>query len=399
VVKNLYHFLIALAIRDFAPNDAAFAGLSTKAPHFPELDDFNRRAMARFSSPYRQEGIRVGMSNFGDLEIFARVVAAGSMSAAGRELGLSPAVVSKRLRRLEDRLGTRLLQRTTRQIALTEAGQGFYERVVAILAGVEEAEAFVSRRSAHARGTLKVSAPTSFGRMHIAPHLVPFMKANSDLSVNMLLSDDLVDIVGEGFDVAIRIAELADSSLVARKLAPVRRVLCATPDYLSEHGTPKTLADLEAHNCLTHQASDIWRFEGPDGDVNFRPQGNLQTNSSEVIREAVLAGLGVALRSTWDVGGELASGRLLQLLPDHESATNVGIYAIYPSRQFLPVKVRLFIDHFADLFGSAPYWERGVEAAQEADKRLSKKASAAPNGYRGNGANGHGREDGAPAGE
>lgn len=347
------------------------------------------------------------MSNFGDLEIFARVVAAGSMSAAGRELGLSPAVVSKRLRRLEDRLGTRLLQRTTRQIALTEAGQGFYERVVAILAGVEEAEAFVSRRSAHARGTLKVSAPTSFGRMHIAPHLAPFMKANSDLSVNMLLSDDLVDIVGEGFDVAIRIAELADSSLVARKLAPVRRVLCATPDYLAEHGQPETLTELADHNCLTHQASDIWRFAGPDGDASFRPQGNLQTNSSEVIREAVLAGLGVALRSTWDVGDELAAGRLVQLLPDHESATNVGIYAIYPSRQFLPVKVRLFIDHFADLFGSVPYWERGAQAGQGREKkaalgeapRASGNGKSSPNGYRGNGANGHGREDGAPAGE
>lgn len=302
------------------------------------------------------------MSNFGDLEIFARVVSAGSMSAAGRELGLSPAVVSKRLRRLEDRLGSRLLQRTTRQIALTEAGQGFYERVVAILAGVEEAEAFVSRRSAMARGTLKISAPTSFGRMHIAPHLGPFMKANADLSVNLLLSDDLVDIVGEGFDLAIRIAELADSSLVARKLAPVRRVLCATPDYLANHGVPDRLEALEDHNCLTHQTSETWRLDGPDGVIAFRPNGNLTTNSSEVIREAVLGGLGIALRSTWDVGADLAAGRLAQVLPEFEGTTSTGIYAIYPSRQFLPVKVRLFIDYFAELFGSVPYWESGEPA-------------------------------------
>lgn len=332
------------------------------------------------------------MSNFGDLEIFARVVAAGSMSAAGRELGLSPAVVSKRLRRLEDRLGTRLLQRTTRQIALTEAGQGFYERVVAILAGVEEAEAFVSRRSAHARGTLKISAPTSFGRMHLAPHLVPFMKANADLSVNMLLSDDLVDIVGEGFDVAIRIAELADSSLVARKLAPVRRVLCATPDYIKQNGMPQTLPDLEGHNCLTHQTSDTWRLEGPQGGVNVRPSGNLMTNSSEVVREAVLAGLGIALRSSWDIGNDLAAGRLVQVLPEYGVSNNTAIYAIYPSRQFLPVKVRLFIDYFADLFGPVPYWEQGMPkdkkpsvATGDAVPSANGDAAFRSNGYAANG--------------
>jgi DNA-binding transcriptional LysR family regulator len=303
------------------------------------------------------------MSNFGDLEIFARVVSAGSMSAAGRELGLSPAVVSKRLRRLEDRLGTRLLQRTTRQIALTEAGQGYYERVVAILAGVEEAEAFVARRSATARGTLKVSAPTSFGRMHIAPHLGAFMEANSDLSINLVLSDSFVDIVGEGYDVAIRIAELADSSLVARKIAPVRRVLCASPKYLERRGTPQTLSDLEDHNCLTHLAGEAWRLEGPEGPVSIRPNGALSTNSSEVVREAVLAGIGIGLRSTWDVGPELASGELVQICTDYEGSRSIAVHAIYPTRQFLPVKVRLFIDYLADLYGGVPYWDAGLEHA------------------------------------
>ncbi len=318
------------------------------------------------------------MSKFGDLEIFARVVGAGSMSAAGRELGLSPAVVSKRLRRLEDRLGTRLLQRTTRQIALTEAGQGFYERVVAILAGVEEAEAFVARRSAVARGTLKVSAPTSFGRMHIAPNLGAFMRENDDLNVNLLLSDDLVDIVGEGFDVAIRIAELEDSSLVARKLAPVRRILCSTPSYLAEHGSPSSLEELQDHNCLTHQVSDTWRLSGPDGVISFRPKGNLSTNSSEVVREATRAGLGVALRSTWDIGQELASGQLVQVLPEYESSTDVAIHAIYPSRQFLPAKVRVFIDYLANLFGPVPYWETGEQPST--DNAPAKKAVNGNNG-------------------
>ncbi|MFY8152463.1 MAG: LysR family transcriptional regulator, partial [Hyphomicrobiales bacterium] len=152
------------------------------------------------------------------MDLFARVVTSGSMSAAGREIGLSPAVISKRIKRLEERLGTRLLQRTTRQITLTEAGQGFYERVIAILSSVEEAEDFVTRRSALARGLLKVSAPTSFGRMHIAPHLGRFLDDNPNINVDLQLSDSFVDIVGGGFDVAIRIAELVDSSLVARRL-------------------------------------------------------------------------------------------------------------------------------------------------------------------------------------
>ncbi len=298
------------------------------------------------------------MHNFGDAEIFASVVSAGSMSAAGRELGLSPAVVSKRLRRLEDRLGTRLLQRTTRQISLTEAGQGYYERVVAILAGIEEAEAFVTRRSELARGTLKVSAPTSFGRMHIAPHINAFMEANPDLSINLVLSDEFVDIVGDGFDIAVRIAELSDSSLVARKLAPVHRILCAAPSYLRAHGEPRTMEDLSRHVCLPAHNGESWRLEGPDGPFTHRPHGPLQTNSSEVIRECVIGGVGIALRSTWDVGEELSAGRLVRVLPQYEGSRNVAIHALYASRRFLPAKVRVFIDYLADLYGPSPYWDR-----------------------------------------
>ncbi|PHP66237.1 LysR family transcriptional regulator [Zhengella mangrovi] len=300
------------------------------------------------------------MSHIADYEIFARVVSAGSLSAAGRELGLSPAVVSKRLRRLEDSLGTRLLQRTTRQIALTEAGQGFYERIVAILAAVEEAESFVSRRSAQPQGTLKVSAPTSFGRMHVAPHLQAFMRDNPDLAINLVLSDEFVDIVGDGFDLAIRIAELTDSSLVARRLAPVQRFLVASASYIEKHGEPASITDLQNHVVLPAHNNEPWRLEGPDGPLVYRPEGPLLTNSSEVLRQAVLAGIGIALRSTWDVGPELASGELRRVLPDYSASRNVGIYAVYPSRRFLPVKVRLFIDYLAGLYGSSPYWEDGT---------------------------------------
>lgn len=298
------------------------------------------------------------MTNLGDLEIFARVVSTGSMSMAGRALGLSPAVVSKRIKRLEDRLGTRLLQRTTRQISLTEAGQGFYDRVLAILAGLEEAEAYISGRSAQMHGTLKISAPTSFGRMHIAPHLKGFMDAHPDLAVNLMLTDEFIDIVGAGFDLAIRIAELTDSSLVARRLASVRRVLCASPDYVAAHGTPQDIDDLKHHTCLPAHNNDSWRLEGPNGALTLRPEGTLITNSSEVIREAVIAGLGIALRSTWDIGSELKAGRLVQVLPAYEGSRNVALSAVYPSRQFLPAKVRLFIDYLAELYGPVPYWEK-----------------------------------------
>lgn len=302
------------------------------------------------------------MSNFLDLEIFARVVAAGSMSAAAREMSLSPAVVSKRLRRLEDRLGTRLLQRTTRQIALTEAGKGFYERVVAILASVEEAESFVTRRSALASGVLKISAPTSFGRMHIAPHLASFMADHPELTLQLVLSDDLVDLVGEGFDVAIRIAELNNSTLVARKLAPIHRVLCASPDYIKAHGMPESLDDLQQHTLLATQGQDVWKLEDTSGEISvLKPNSAILTNSNEVIREGVMAGIGVGLRSTWDVGPELSSGALQVVLPRYRASRRVGLYSVYPTRRFLPAKVRVFIDYMASLYGSSPYWDQGLE--------------------------------------
>lgn len=296
-----------------------------------------------------------------DMEIFAQIVTAGTMTAASRELGVSPAVVSKRIRRLEERLGTRLFQRTTRQITLTEAGQDYYQRVVAILASIDDAENAVSRGMARAQGLLKVTAPTIFGRLHIAPHLAPFLDSHPELTVNFDLSDSFVDLVAEGVDVAIRIAELEDSSMVARRLAPNHRVICAAPSYLETHDMPQSLDDLANHNCLAPTEQDVWRLEGPDGPVDVRVNGRLNTNSSEVVREAVLAGMGIALRSTWDVGPELKNGSLAIVLPQYRVETRVGIYAIFPSRQFLPVKVRLFIDYLAGIYGQKPYWDEGLD--------------------------------------
>jgi DNA-binding transcriptional LysR family regulator len=298
------------------------------------------------------------MTHLADLEIFARVVASGSMSSAGRELGLQPAIISKRIKRLEERLGTRLFQRTTRQLSLTEAGEGFHERVVAALAGLEEAEAFVSGRSDEVRGRLRISAPTSFGRMHIAPHLKLFFDRHPDLKLQLILTDEFQDIVAEGFDLAIRIAELDDSSLVARKLAPVKRILCATADYVDRRGMPRSIEELQDHICLPAHNNAHWHLTGPSGPVTLKPEGPLATNSSEVIRETVLAGLGIALRSTWDIGPEIRDGRLVRVLPDWEGSANVGLYAVYPSRQFLPAKVRAFIDFLGELYGAEPYWDR-----------------------------------------
>lgn len=296
-----------------------------------------------------------------DLEIFARVVTAGNMSAAGREMGLSPAVVSKRISHLEERLGARLFQRTTRQLTLTEAGQGFYDRVVNILAGIEEAEAYVTRRNAIPRGTLRVTVPTAFGRMHIAPYLGKFLEDYPDMRLDMELSDNLIDIVGEGFDAAIRIAELEDSSLVARKLAPSHRVICAAPSFLEKFGQPETLADLAKFNCLTAAAQEVWRLQGPEGPATVRVHGNIRTNSTEVVRESVIAGLGIGLRSTWDVGPELKSGRLQIVLPQYHESPRVAVYAVYPCRQFIPAKLRVFIDYLSNLYGPEPYWDEGLK--------------------------------------
>jgi DNA-binding transcriptional LysR family regulator len=299
------------------------------------------------------------MDRLGDLEIFARVASTGSMSQAARDLALSPPVISKRIKRLEERLGTRLLQRTTRQIMLTEAGRGFHERVVAILGSVDEAESWVAQRAHVARGPLRISAPTTFGRLHVAPHLVRFLEAYPDITIDLSLSDSFVDVVGDGFDVAIRIADLADTSLVARKLAPNHRLLCAAPAYLERFGVPKALAELSAHRLLLHNA-DHWRLDGPEGQITVPAPSVIVTNSSEVIREAVLAGLGIALRSTWDVGPELRTGRLVPVLPAYRGGKRVSVYAVYPSRRHLPQRTRVFIDFLADLYGPVPSWDQGL---------------------------------------
>ncbi len=317
------------------------------------------------------------MTSIADLEIFARVVTAGSMSAAGRELDLSPAVVSKRISHLEGRLGTRLFHRTTRQLQLTETGRGFYERVVHILATVQEAEAFVSSGHERAGGSLKITAPTAFSRLHIAPYLGKFMKQYPDLSIEIIATDHVMDIVREGIDVAIRISELDDSSLVAKKLAPCRRVFCASPDYLKEFGTPKTLADLSSHKVLVEN-NMAWRLQGPEGVISLKLSSEIKTNSSEIVHQAIAAGCGVGFRSTWQIRDDLISKKLVHVLPQYREAPGISVYAVYPDKQFIPARLRVFVDFLTATYGPAPYWDEGLDLSpRPAPKKSVQQTSEA----------------------
>lgn len=297
------------------------------------------------------------MTAISDLVIFTRVARTGNMSAAGREMGLSPAVVSKRISLLEDRLNARLFQRTTRQLTLTDTGEGYFRRVVDILGLIEEAESFLSRRNERPRGTLRITAPTSFSRLHIAPHLARFLTMYPEIELDFHLTDAFVDIIRDGFDLAIRIGALQDSSLVQRKLAPDTRIMCAAPQYLQQRGEPTSLADLKHHSCLSAGAQESWHLEGPDGPHQLRLAGNIRSNSADFLREALLAGLGIGLRPAWEIGNDIKSGALRQVLPHYCGASTLAIHAVYPCRDYMPEKLNVFIEFLAALYGSNPYWE------------------------------------------
>jgi len=290
-----------------------------------------------------------------DLEIFARVVTAGNMSAAGRELGLSPAVISKRIGHLERRLGARLFQRTTRQIRLTETGEGFYQRITDVIESIHEAEAFASQGNDRPSGLLRICAPSSFSRSHIAPYLGNFMSVYPDLQLELSVSDDVVDVVGDGFDVLIRVGELEDSSLVAKKLASCRRVLCASPGYLERVGVPKNLADLDNFNCVSTFDHRTWRLQGPEGPKTVRAAGALRTNSSDVVREAIVGGAGIGFRSIWDIEKQLKCGDLSVVLPEYRETPGVAIYAVYPCREFVPAKLRVLLEYLEKAYENVAF--------------------------------------------
>jgi DNA-binding transcriptional LysR family regulator len=294
-----------------------------------------------------------------DHRLFAAIVAGGSLSAAGRALGMSAPMVSKRLARLEDRLGSQLVRRTTRRLELTDAGLRFHADVVAILAAVDEAEARVGGRMRQPAGTLRLSAPTSFGRMHVAPLVARFIAAHPRVSVTLDLSDGFVDLIGERIDLAVRIAAGAGEGLVAERLTDSRRVLCAAPAYLAAHGTPAAIAALADHRLLAAHGQLPWRLVAPGGRaVTVTGRSIVATNSSEVVRELALAGAGLALRSLWDVAPSLASGALVRVLPDHEGSADVGIFAVRPRGDRVPAAVTAFTDLLRAAFSPVPPWAR-----------------------------------------
>ncbi len=302
-----------------------------------------------------------------DYRLFATAIERGSLSAAGRELGLSPAAASKRLAAMETRLGARLIHRTTRRLTPTEAGRGFYEAVRTILAAADAAEAQVAGRAARPSGTLRISAPTSFGRLHVAPTLPAFLDAYPAVQVELLLDDGFTDLMADRIDVAVRIAPApASAGLAARLLAPNHRLLCAAPAYLDRNGAPAGLRDLAGHRLLAASNQTPWRLERAGVQRLVEVASYVATNSSEVVRALALAGVGIALRSTWDVGAELANGALVRVLPDWQGATDVGIYALH-AHDPLPAAVTAFVDHLGDRFAPVPPWDLTPPARSSID--------------------------------
>ncbi len=278
-----------------------------------------------------------------DYSLFVAVADSGSLSAAARTLRISPAMVSKRLQRLEGRLGVTLIHRTTRRLALTEAGGRLRDDLDGILSALTAAEARVTGARGVPAGPLRVSAPTSFGRLHVAPHLSAFLAAHPAVELTFDLGDGFVDLLGDRVDCAIRIASEVPSNVVAHRLATSRRVLCAAPSYLAAHGEPASVPALGDHRLLAAAGQMPWRLVAQGKAVQVERDSHVRTNSSEMVRELALGGVGIALRSLWDVGDALRDGRLVRVLPDWEGTADVGIYAVHLRSGAVPPAVRAFV--------------------------------------------------------
>lgn len=296
-----------------------------------------------------------------DIALFLKVLDLGSISAAARNLDISVAVASKRLQRLERDLGVRLLQRTTRQLRVTPEGAALASQGRMLVEDLEALTASLRQGGTEISGTLRLTTSASFGRQYISPLLAEFVALHPLVNISVHLNDEMVDMVSAGFDLAVRIGNLSDSSLVARKLASNRRILCAAPEYLRRRGIPATMADLAQHECLvlvgSHGREDLWRLRDGEGrEESVRVRGRLESNLGDSLRDAALAGLGIALHSTWHVDEDLRAGRLQRVLPDH--ALINGIHAVMPQRRLVPPRVRAFVDFLAARFDT-PFWQEG----------------------------------------
>ncbi|WP_157271149.1 LysR family transcriptional regulator [Azohydromonas aeria] len=300
------------------------------------------------------------MDRLKQIESFVAVATKGSLTAAAQAEGVAPAVIGRRLDALEERLGVKLLLRTTRRITLTHEGSAFLEDAQRLLADLANAEASVSAGGVKASGHLRITAPAGFGRRHVAPLVPRFLAQHPEVSLSLNLSDRVVDIVNEGYDCAVRVGDLPDSSLVSVRLADNRRRCVAAPGYLKRAGVPQHPSELQRHECLTlsSEASQTrgWAFL-VDGQIqHLRPSGRLDCSDGQVLHEWCLAGLGVAWRSTWEVEAELARGTLVSVLDDFTAPPN-GIYALFPQRRHLPLRVRLWIDFLKHSWGDPQYWQ------------------------------------------
>ena len=300
------------------------------------------------------------MDRLNGMKIFVEVVNGEGFTAAADKMGLSRAQISKSVMQLEAHLGTRLLNRTTRRISLTEIGRIYYDRCKTILNDIEEIEGLAREQTSRPRGRLTISAPTSFGTLQLNDAIPQYIKKHSQVQVSINLADRFIDVVSEGFDLVIRIAELEDSSLIARKIAPCKRVFCASPEYLKQHGTPAVPQDLAIHHCLIYSNElkpDSWVLHGPNGVESVKVNGPVCADNGDILKSAALSGLGVTLLPTFIVGAEIESGRLKQVLPEY-CPPDISIYAVFPSRRYLSAKVRTFVDFLTDYFGDQPDWDR-----------------------------------------
>lgn len=298
--------------------------------------------------------------NVEHLKLFTRIALLGNISQAGKEFGLSPAVSSAHINKLEDDLGTRLLHRTTRKVSLTLEGEVFLPHANAIVESIEVAKASIGVGKVSPQGKLRITAPASFGRMHIVPALDKFLSIYPELDVEMHLSDSIVDLVEGGFDIAIRNASMNDSTMIARKLAPDNRILCASPKYLSEFGEPKKPKDLEKHRCVNLMGLESWTFKTPDGVETIKTNNRFRTDNGEAARDGSAQGLGITLSATWCSHEYLRSGKLVQVLRNYPLVSNVSIWAVYPSSRLLAPKVRVFIDYLVEYFSEQPYWDKDL---------------------------------------
>lgn len=292
------------------------------------------------------------MDRYQALQSFVAVVDAGSFVAGAEALGISKAAISRHVGELESHLGVRLLNRTTRRLSLTVEGEIYLARARELLAGFDAAQAEISSRSGEAVGPLKVNVPVSFGLLHLAPLWAGFLAQHPKVVLDVTLSDRVVDLVDEGYDLAVRIARLPTSSLVSRKLTSTRLVLCATPEYLRRHGTPAHPSELAGHAVMAYSLLSIgenWAFDGPDGPVTVKITPRMRTNSGDSCRSVALAHGGIVLQPTFLVGDALRSGELVEVLPAFRSI-ELDVYAVYPSRKHLTPKVRLLVDHLVEAF-------------------------------------------------